>query len=428
MLNKESNKNEYQVSKEVKDTFDNLLSDTNIKTALEFIKADHDHTLNEQKDICAISAPTFQEQKRAEDYLKRFTDLGLEDTRIDAIGNVLGFVSGSGNGPKLVVAAHLDTVFPEGTDTKVIEKDGIFHAPGIADDTRGLVEVLGIIRALKKSNVQPLGDIVFCGNVGEEGLGDLIGTKQLFSDHQDIDGFISIDGTGVGSITYLATGSHRYQVTFSCSGGHSYGNFGLPSAIHAAGRAISRIADLRPPKEPKTTFTVGTIKGGTSVNAIAAKAEMLIDIRSNGEEELLKLEAEILASIKAAADEEKAHWNSDQVTFDIKLLGDRPAGSQSPEEPLVQAAYAAGKLLEINSQLSSPGSTDANIPISLGIPAIAIGRGGVSGEIHTKNEWFDPKDAFLGPQKAFLTILSLVGVNGVSTPLLKKSKVDGSKE
>ncbi len=248
----------------------------------------------------------------------------------DDIGNVLGLIRGGGDGPKLVVAAHLDTVFPEGTDTQVIERDGRFYAPGIADDTRGLAEVLGIIRAIKRSAVEPLGDILFCGNVGEEGLGDLMGTKQLFSDHRDIDGFISIDGTGVSSITYLATGSHRYKISYKGPGGHSYGDFGLPSAIHASGRAIARIADLQPPADPKTTFTVGTVHGGTSVNAIAEKTELLIDIRSNRETELLQLEAQILDIIKMSVDAENSRWKSDQLTVDIELLA---TGRQAFNQP-----------------------------------------------------------------------------------------------
>lgn len=420
MTKEMTNIQEYEISNDVKETFERLQSSTAIKTGLAFIEEDHHRTLDEQKEICAIPAPTFQEQTRANDYLKRFQELGLDEVLRDDIGNVLGLIRGGGDGPKLVVAAHLDTVFPEGTDTQVIERDGRFYAPGIADDTRGLAEVLGIIRAIKRSAVEPLGDILFCGNVGEEGLGDLMGTKQLFSDHRDIDGFISIDGTGVSSITYLATGSHRYKISYKGPGGHSYGDFGLPSAIHASGRAIARIADLQPPADPKTTFTVGTVHGGTSVNAIAEKTELLIDIRSNRETELLQLEAQILDIIKMSVDAENSRWKSDQLTVDIELLGNRPAGIQSAQEPIVQAAYAAGNMLDIQSRLSSPGSTDANIPISQGIPAIAIGRGGRSGEIHTEREWFDPENAFWGPQKTFLTILALVGVKGVCTPLLKK--------
>lgn len=420
MTMSDANNQEYQVSTGTVATIDALLSAASVKKALEFIQNDHDRTLDEQKEICAISAPTFHEEVRGDDYRNRFNQLGLENVEKDSIGNVLGLIRGSGQGPRLVVAAHLDTVFPEGTDTRVKEKDGKFYAPGIADDTRGLAEILCLVRAIKESGVRPLGDILFCANVGEEGLGDLRGSKQLFSDHQDIDGFVSIDGTGVGSITYEATGSHRYRVTYKGPGGHSYGEFGLPSAIHAAGRAIAEIADLNVPEHPKTTFTVGTIGGGTSVNAIAARSELLIDIRSNGEQELLELEADILNAIRTAVDKENARWNSDRLAVDIELLGDRPAGSQAADEPIVQAAYAAGEAMGVASKLNLPGSTDANIPISLGIPAVAVGRGGESGEIHTVNEWFNPENAYLGPQKTLLTILSLVGVENTTDPLLKK--------
>lgn len=414
-------KQEYTISSDIRETFDDLFSNKTIKECLEFIEKDHNRTLKEQKEICAISAPTFKEANRADDYMKRFLDLGLEDVKQDTIGNVLGHIRGSKGGLKLVVAAHLDTVFPEGTETKVVEREGRFFAPGIADDTRGLAEILCIVRAIKKSGIQPLGDIVFCGNVGEEGLGDLRGTKKLFSDYNDIDGFITIDGTGVGRITYLATGSHRFKVTYKGPGGHSFGQFGLPSAIHAAGRAIAKMSDLQPPEEPKTTFTVGMIHGGTSVNSIAESAEMLIDIRSNNQQELLELEDDILDIIKKSVNEENDRWNSDQMSVNIELLGDRPAGTQSPYEPIVQATYVAGNLLGIASNLGPSSSTDANVPINRNIPAIAVGRGGESGEIHTTNEWFDPENAFLGPQKTFLAILSLAGVTGISSPLLKKA-------
>lgn len=420
MNKKEEESLKYIVSSHIQDIYDRLLSNEMVQNGLKFIKEDHENTLVEQKDICGISAPTFKEEVRAKDYMIRLQELGLENVQMDIVGNVFGIRSGTGNGPKLIVAAHLDTVFPEGTNTAVLEKEGKFYAPGIADDTRGLAEILSIIRAFNETNIQTQGDIVFCGNVGEEGLGDLRGIKQLFRDNKDIDGFISIDGSEVSTITYLATGSHRYEINYEGPGGHSFGAFGLPSAIHALGRAMAKIADLDPPKEPKTTFTIGIVSGGTSVNVIAEKASMVVDMRSNSEKELLKLESEFLEIVKSAAAEENLRWNSNQITVDIKLLGDRPAGSQSANEPIVQAVYAAGEMIGIQSKLSPPGSTDANIPISLGIPAIAVGRGGVSGGIHSKNEWFDPTDAYLGPQKTFLTILSLVGMKDVSSPLLDK--------
>ena len=195
--------------------------------------------------------------------------MGFKDARIDKEGNVVAVRPGTGNGPKLVVSAHLDTVFPEDTDLAIKEKDGKLYAPGIGDDTRGLVELLSMIRAFNATGIKTVGDVYFVGTVGEEGLGDLRGVKALFRDHKDLDGFISIDGPETGRIVYLAVGSHRYRATFKGPGGHSFLKFGQPSAIHAMGRAIARISDLQTPRQPKTTFTVGTVRGGISVNSIA---------------------------------------------------------------------------------------------------------------------------------------------------------------
>lgn len=408
----------YVIAPDVQNTYQLLLSQEAVKDGLEFIKADHERTVAEQKEICAMPAPPFKEKVRAEDYQKRLAALGLKDVRIDSEGNVLGLRPGSGKGPKLLVTAHLDTVFPEGTDVTVKEKDGVLYAPGIADDARGLAALLSVVRALEKAGIRTVGDLVFCGTVGEEGLGDLRGVKALFRDDPGIDGFISIDGTGATGICYLATGSHRYEITYKGPGGHSFGAFGLPSATHALGRAIAKIADLQVPKVPKTTFTVGTVSGGTSVNAIAAEATMLVDMRSNDEREVLNLESKVLEIARAAASEENARWNSDKMTVNIRLVGDRPAGSQPSDSVVVACAYQAVKALGLAPELEGPSSTDSNVPISLGIPAVTLGGGGKSGRGHSVEEWFDPKDAYLGPQQVFLTVLGLVGVEGVTQPLL----------
>ncbi|MDK2855464.1 MAG: hypothetical protein PWQ86_677 [Bacillota bacterium] len=410
----------YVVSPAVRNVYHKLMSQPAVKQGLDFLKADQERTVAEQREICAIPAPPFKEQMRAQDYLKRLAALGLRDVQMDAEGNVFGLRPGTGVGPKLLVAAHLDTVFPEGTETTVKEKDGRLYAPGIADDARGLAALLSVLRAFNATGIKTVGDIIFCGNVGEEGLGDLRGVKALFRDHKDIDGFISIDGSGSENITYLATGSHRYEITYQGPGGHSFGAFGLPSAIHALGRAIAKIADLQTPREPKTTFTVGTVSGGTSVNSIAAEAKMQVDMRSNSEEELLKLEAKFLEIVKQAAAEENARWGSDKMTVDIKLVGDRPAGTQPASATIVQAAWAATEAVGQSPKLGEPSSTDANLPISLGIPAITIGGGGRAGGGHSPGEWYDPTDAYFGPQRIFLTILGLVGMEGVSEPLLVK--------
>jgi acetylornithine deacetylase/succinyl-diaminopimelate desuccinylase-like protein len=263
---------------------------------------------------------------------------------------------------------------------------------------------------------------MFCGNVGEEGLGDLRGVKALFRDNKDIDGFISIDGTDVNKITYLATGSHRYEVTFSGPGGHSFAAFGRPSAIHAMGRAITHIADLTTPADPKTTFTVGVVSGGTSVNSIAAEAKLLMDMRSNRGKELLEFEAKFFDALKQGAAEENARWKSDKITVQTKLVGDRPAGVQPSDSGIVQAAWASAKALGQKPALASGSSTDSNLPISLGIPAVTLGGGGKEDNNHSPSEWFDPTDAYLGPQRVFLAILGLTGVEGTTAPLLSKRK------
>lgn len=412
-----------EISPAVREQFAAVAAHPQVRQALDFIKDDEAKTLAEQKIITGIASPPFKEQTRAQDYVKRLAALGFKDASIDKEGNVIAVRPGSGGGPKLVVSAHLDTVFPAGTDLTIKEKDGKLYAPGIGDDTRGLVELLSMIRALNAANIKTVGDIWFVGTVGEEGLGDLRGARALFRDHKDFDGFISIDGARPERITYIAVGSHRYRVTFKGPGGHSFSAFGRPSAIHAMGRAIAKIADLKTPKDPKTTFTVGTIRGGTSVNAIAGDAAMELDMRSVGMQTLLELESAALKAIKDAVVEENARWGSDAITVDSKLVGDRPAGFQPPDAPIIQAAMLGVRAVGLEPVLEEPASTDSNVAISLAIPAMTIGRGGVNRDNHSINESFDPKDAYLGPQKNLLTVLGLVGIEGVSKPILVKRTV-----
>jgi acetylornithine deacetylase/succinyl-diaminopimelate desuccinylase-like protein len=398
--------------------FEQMVQHAKVKAALAFIRDDEARTLAEQKEIVVIAAPPQQEQRRAQDYVRRFAELGLGNARIDSEGNVVVVRPGTGKGPKLVISAHLDTVFPAGTDLTVKERDGRLMAPGIGDDTRGLVEMLSMARALKAADIQTTGDIWFVATVGEEGLGNLRGVRALFREHRNLDGFITIDGNQPGRITYLAVGSHRYRVTYRGPGGHSFSAFGTPSAIHALGRAIAKVADLRTPGDPKTTFTVGTVAGGTSVNTIASEATMELDMRSVRMPQLLDVEKAVMAALKEAAAEENARWGRQAISVDIQIVGQRPAGAQRPDAPIVQAAMLALRAVGLVPVLEEPGSTDANTPINLGIPAIAVGRGGANGRVHSTDEWFDPKDAYLGPQKTLLTLLALVGVEGVSKPML----------
>uniref|UniRef100_UPI000364B7D5 M20/M25/M40 family metallo-hydrolase n=1 Tax=Cupriavidus sp. BIS7 TaxID=1217718 RepID=UPI000364B7D5 len=293
-----------QVSPAVDAAYSKLEASPVYKKLMADVRADDPRALGELKTMTEIPAPPFKEKARAEYFVARLKALGLTDAHIDAEGNVIGIRKGVGNGPKLLVSAHLDTVFPEGTDVTVKARDGKLYAPGIGDDTRGLAVLLSWLKVLNENKVRTVGDLIFVGNVGEEELGNLRGMKAVFREHPDIDGMVGLEpGTGDRVLTQ-GTGSHRYEVTFRGPGGHSFGAFGLPSAIHAMGRAISKISDVRTPTDPKTTFTVGTVGGGTSVNAIAGDARMAIDIRSNGTPALLETEQHIMDAIAAGVADE----------------------------------------------------------------------------------------------------------------------------
>lgn len=409
-----------QISSTAKSAFGAIAAHPLVKKGLAFLETDDANTLDDQKKMTVIPAPPFKEQKRAEYYRNRLQELGLQDVRIDSEGNAIGVRRGSGNGPKLIVSAHLDTVFPEGTDVSIKEKDGRLYAPGIADDTRGLAELMSIVRALNATGIKTVGDIWFVGTVGEEELGDLRGVKALFRDNKDIDGFITIEspGAGVNSIGRVMVGSRRFQITFKGPGGHSFGAFGLPSAVHALGRAVAKISDVQTPKSPKTTFTVGTIKGGISTNSIAGEAAMQIDMRSSDIESLRKLEAEVMAHVKQAVAEENARWNATSINVEIKLVGDRPAGTVPFDSPVIQASALAIQAVGLPKVVFAEGSNDANLAVSLGIPAARLASGGRSGGTHSFGEWYQPQLAYLGPQSAFLAVLGLVGIEGVSAPIL----------
>ena len=415
---------EYQVSGKVQEIYEKLQASAPIQQGIAFLAADHQNTIADQIAINEVPSPPFHEAERAKYYQQKLEEAGLADVRMDQEGNVYGVFKGSGAGPRIFVSAHLDTVFAAGTDVTVREKDGKLYAPGIADNARGLAAILSVIRALKETGVKKVGDIIFGGDVGEEGLGDLRGVKAFFRENTDVDGYITVDGVKEQIITYLCTGSRRYEITYRGSGGHSWNAFGLPSAIHALGRAIAKISEIRTPSQPKTTFTVGTITGGTSVNSIAAEASMLLDMRSAKEEELKKLESAVMVLLDEAAAEENARWDSDDIKVEIKLVGDRPAGEQAPDAPIVQAAWAATEAIGLVPEFGPASSTDANLPLSMGIPAIRICGGGAEGHNHSLDEWYNPANGYRGPQKVFMTLLGLVGVEGLTQPLLAKRGVD----
>ena len=385
----------------------------NVAAALVHLRSNNEWTLEQQRSICEIPAPPFKEANRALEFQRRLRDLGLTTVRIDEVGNVIAVREGRGSGPRVVLAAHLDTVFPEGTDVTTSRSGTRLSGPGIADDCRGLAVLLAVARALNESAVTTDGAIILVGTVGEEGEGNLRGVRHLFEQQSAgaIDFFISVDGAGYGT-TNGATGSHRYRITMTGPGGHSYGAFGMPNPIHALGRVITKIAEFSVPSQPKTTFNVGVITGGTSVNSIAFSAALDVDLRSESQVELDRLDGMLKSSLAAAVNEEKARWPQSTVplTAAMEQIGKRPAGLTPAGSRIVRTALAAAGAVGAQSQLSTS-STDANIPISLGIPAIAIDGGGDGRGAHSLDEWYDDGDSgWRGPQWALLIVTALAGV------------------
>ena len=383
-----------------------------VRAAMDRIKADNAWTIEQQISICEIPAPPFKEERRAAEMKKRFEALGIRNVRIDSIGNVIAERPGTGGGPVVVIAAHLDTVFPEETDVRVQRTGTLLKGPGIGDDCRGLAVLLAVAKAMGAANVRTQGTIYFVANVGEEGPGNLRGVKHLFAKPPaaKIDYFISVDGTGLG-LTSKGVGSNRYKVAYKGPGGHSYGAFGMPSPIHALGRAIAKISAIQVPTRPKTTFNVGIIEGGTSVNTISPLGAMEVDLRSESPDELAKVDAAFRRAVDEALTEENARWPQSRakVTVDIATMGIRPAAAPPDSQRIIQTAMAAARALGFEAP-GGASSTDANWPMSLGIQAITLDGGGQGQGAHSITESYDDGErGWLGPQWALLTIVMLAG-------------------
>jgi tripeptide aminopeptidase len=385
-----------------------LLDDPSIKTALESARATEPHTIDDQIRFCEVPAPPFKETARGELLRQSFVALRLQNVRVDRAGNVIGERPGQTSSPRVVVAAHLDTVFPEGTPTTVKREGNLLRGPGIGDNCRGLAVLVAMIRVMDEAHVRTGGPVTFVANVGEEGLGDLRGMKTLFNDtlKGQVDRFVSIDNAGVW-ISTIGVGSHRYRFTVTGPGGHSFADFGHANPANALGRAIAAIAEIRVPQNPRTTFNVGRIGGGTSVNAIPSEAWMEVDLRSSDPALLADLDAKVQRAVDVALREENARWgNAGALTVKHELVGDRPAGTISSSAPIVQTAQAVARALGLRAPISES-SSDANLPMSLGIPAIAIGAGGQSFDAHALTEWFDATDAWQGTRNAVLLAVAL---------------------
>ncbi|MDZ4673726.1 MAG: M20/M25/M40 family metallo-hydrolase, partial [Gemmatimonadota bacterium] len=369
--------------------------------ALAAIESDNAWTLAEQVSLCEIPAPPFKEAARAASFSARLAAQGLVNIRTDTEGNVIAERPGSGGGPRVLISAHLDTVFPEGTDVSVTRTGTRYAGPGIGDDCRGLAVLLQVAKAMAGAGIQTTGDVIFVGTVGEEGEGNLRGVRHLFSAGSagKIDYFISVDGAGFDA-TIGAVGSHRYRITYEGPGGHSYGAFGMPNPMHAMGRAMAEIAEFKVPTSPKTTFSVGIVSGGTSVNSIPFSATMEVDLRSESQAELDRVDGLLQAAVQAAVVAERNRWPDSQRPLTVKVedMGKRPAGAQADSAYIARVSLAAARAMGTTTSLSTS-STDSNIPISLGVPAVTIDGGGRGGGSHSLTEWYDDGErGWQGPQ------------------------------
>jgi len=378
------------------------------QAAIDVVRRTETATLADQVRLCEVPAPPFGERARAEVVRDMLDAAGLRNVRRDREGNVVGEWPGRSARPHLVLTAHLDTVFPEGTPVRVTREGSQLRGPGIGDNCRGLAVLVAVARALSSARVQPEGSISFAATVGEEGLGNLRGVRALLTTtlKGPFDRFVAIDGSG-SSITNIGVGSRRYRISFRGLGGHSYNNFGRANPAQALGRAIALISELRVPSSPKTTFTVSRVGGGTSVNTIPAESWMEVDLRSQDEKALEALDRSVHEIAKRAAALENARWNQrGPVTVQSQRVGDRPAGRTGPQSEIVQAALAVSKRLGVTASLIE-GSTDANLPMQMNIPAIAIGAGGRGFGAHTLQEQFDSTDSVRGTERALLLALTL---------------------
>lgn len=371
---------------------------------------------NEQ-DLIALTeipAPPFGEQQRAAYFAGLLSEYGFDEINADAVGNVIALRKGNKANKTIAIAAHLDTVFPIETDVKVRRKGEKLYAPGIGDNSRGLVLLLAIARALQAAGIQTQADILFIGNVGEEGLGDLRGVKHLFAPGQPkIDSFIAIDGGNTERLIYGGIGSLRYRVIYRGPGGHSWGAFGLANPAHALGRAISLFDQHAPvvtSSGAKSSYNIGRIGGGTSVNSVPFEAWAEVDMRSGEQSKINGLNTLLKdAARQALARENQGRSRGQGLTLELKPIGNRPAGKGDPHSELVQQMIAAMQHLGVEPQLKLS-STDANIPISLGIPAITISRGGKGGRAHSLDEWWQNENGHIAIQQALLVLLAQAGL------------------
>jgi acetylornithine deacetylase/succinyl-diaminopimelate desuccinylase-like protein len=395
-----------------------LAQDSRVSRALAWLTSNSSWITDEQVRLTEIPAPPMQETQRAAYVKKLFGTLGLKSSADDA-GNVVGERSGELADELVMVAAHLDTVFPAGTDVRVKRDGGRLLAPGISDNGTGLATMIGIARAMNEAKLKSRRTILFVADVGEEGEGNLRGMRKLMETYgKRLKYVIAIDGASTDHVTTQALASRRIEVVLSGPGGHSWSDFGLPNPIHALGRGIARFVRTRVPESPRTTFNIGQIDGGTSVNSIPFQASIKVDLRSESESELDRLQAALREAMDAGVAEEMAAAvergmarkdGPDKLEMKLRVMGVRPGGELPVNSPLLAALQDADRYLGNRSRIERS-STDANIPLSMGIHSISIGGGGRAGGAHSLAEWYDPSGRELGLKRAFLTLIEVAGV------------------
>ncbi len=390
-----------------------LLLRPEVRAAREWLSCHDDATIALQRQVAVIPSPTGAEERRGAFVARRFTDLGLAEVRTDRVGNVHGRLGPAG-GPGVVIASHLDTVFPEGTPLEVLEAGARLIGPGIGDNARGLAAMLVIAECCLTSGIEPRRAITFIATVGEEGSGDLRGVKHLFEDPAFTpDAFIALDGAGLNRVVHRALGSRRLRATFTGPGGHSWAAFGVANAAHAMGKAVTEIAEIALPAAPRTTASVVRVGGGSGLNTIPREAWLELDLRSESEAALETLHGQVSQALGRALDtvNRKRSAGTAPLALHIEPLGNRPSGVTNERQALVRAAVAATRAVGQTPELAAA-STDANVAISRGIPGIALGAGGRGGEAHVETEWYENVNGSAGIFRALLTILAVAEHNG----------------
>jgi acetylornithine deacetylase/succinyl-diaminopimelate desuccinylase-like protein len=386
-----------------------LASDRAVHRAFHWLHLHEQQLRRWQMEFLAIPAPPFQEQERARWFCEQLAALGLANAHVDAAGNAVAELGeGSEDAGVLLLSAHLDTVFPAGTDCVPREEDALIHGPGACDNGAGLAALLAMAAAMRHAEMVPKTKVVFCANVGEEGEGDLRGMRYLFGESAykgRIKTAIALEGSGTATVVDRALGSRRLRVTLRGPGGHSWADAGLPNPILALASALLSVANLQLPANPRTTLNVGTIAGGTSVNSIPAVATADIDLRSTSAMELDRTELAVLAALtETLATENRSVAAAHELQMQVVRIGDRPAGALATESALARSLKAVDRHLKIATE-PHIGSTDANLPLSLGVPALAIGCGGTASGIHTLQEVYDPTGRDLALRRILLLVL-----------------------